>query len=208
MTIKRRDFTKMLGAAAITPAFISNARAANTWSFEANVCECCSCEIPCPCNFGLGTNMQCDGNRLIEIYKGSIGEHNLAGIRFVVVFEMGVWSRIYVDEALTDAQRAAFDEIFPIAFAGFANQALSIETVPISVTREDLIVKFKTPASQVEMSPVRGRDGGLITVDGLPNNAFYNYVQYQSVVHTHDGPTHNWSRKGTNGFTSRMIAAG
>lgn len=208
MTIKRRDFTKIIGVAAITPALLSKAHATNTWSFEANVSECCSCEIPCPCNFGLATKMQCDGNRLIEIYKGSIGDHNLTDIRFVVVFEMGVWSRIYVDEALTDEQRAAFDELFPIAFAGFANQALSIETVPISVAREDLIVKFQTPASQVEMSPVRGRDGGLITVDGLPNNAFYDYVQYQSVVHTHDGPEHNWSHKGTNGFTSRMIAAG
>lgn len=210
MTFKRRDFNKLLGAAALAPAFLSTrTQAQETWSLQANVAECCSCEIPCPCNFGLGTNMQCDGNRLIEIYQGSIGEHDLAGIRFVVTFEMGVWSRICVDENMSESQKDAFDAIFPIGFAGFASQARSIDTAAISVDRQDdLIIKFSTPVSTVEMSPVRGRDGGLITVDGLPYNAFYNYVQYQAVVHTHDGPEHNWSHKGTNGFTSRMIAKG
>ena len=210
MTIKRRDFNKMLGAAAIIPTLLGQkAHAETMWSLEANVAECCSCEIPCPCNFGLATKMRCDGNRLIEIYKGNAGDNDLMGIRFLVTFEMGVWSRIYVDESMTESQMDAFKTIFPLAFSGFSNQARSIETVPISVKRQDdLVIKYATPASEVEMKPVRGINGGLITVDGLPNNAFYDYVQYSSIVHTHNGPEHKWSHTGTNGFTSRMVASG
>lgn len=209
MTIKRRDFNKMLGAAAISQTFLSaQAQEAANWSFEANVAECCSCEIPCPCNFGLGTKLRCDGNRLIEIYKGHVGDIDLKGVRFLVSFEMGAWTRIYADENMSEGQMQAFDLILPLGFAGFKRLSRSIETVPMTVNRAEELITITTPASNVEMKPLRGMDGGLITVDGLPNNAFYDYVQYQSVVHTHQGPDREWSHTGTNGFTSRMIASG
>jgi len=208
MTIKRRDFNKMIGAAAITQTFLTQeVQAAPVWSLEANVAECCSCEIPCPCNFGLATSLQCDGNRLIEIYKGHVDDVDLKGVRFLVTFEMGAWTRIYVDESLSDSQMQAFNLILPLAFSGFKRLSRSIETVPISVIREDNLIKFSTPASKVEMKPLPGLDGDLITVSGLPNNAFYDYVQYQSVIHTHDGPDHKWSHTKTNGFTSRMLVS-
>lgn len=209
MTMKRRDFNKMLGAAAVAQTFLAKeVLGATNWSLEANVAECCCCEIPCPCNFGLPTSKRCDGNRLIEIYKGHVGDIDLAGVRFLVTFEMGKWSRIYVDETLNDNQMKAFDTILPLAFGGFSKQALSIERVPLTVSRTEKLIKFFTPASVVEMIPLPGMDGGLIKVEGLPNNAFYDYVQYQSVVHTHNGPDREWSHTKTNGFTSRMIASG
>ncbi|MBT5073663.1 MAG: DUF1326 domain-containing protein [Kordiimonadaceae bacterium] len=209
MTMKRRDFNKMIGAVAISQTFLSaEAQTVSNWSLEANVAECCSCEIPCPCNFGLGTKMRCDGNRLIEIYKGHVGDVDLKGVRFLVTFEMGVWTRIYVDETMSDDQMQAFDLILPLGFSGFKNQSLSIEKVPLSVTRQNGLIKYSAPASEVEMKPLKGMDGGQITVDGLPNNAFFDYVQYQSVVHTHEGPDQKWSHSGTNGFTSRMMASG
>jgi hypothetical protein len=70
------------------------------------------------------------------------------------------------------------------------------------------MVRFSTPASVVEMKPLAGLDGGQITVSGLPSNVFHDYVQYESVRHTHKGDDRNWSYSGTNGFTSRMIASG
>ena len=209
MAIKRRDFNKMIGAVALAQTFLTQKVHADTaWSLEANVAECCSCEIPCPCNFGLATKMQCDGNRLIEIYKGHFGDVDLAGVRFLVTFEMGVWSRIYVDDAMSESQKEAFKLIFPLGFAWFAKQARSIETVPLKVDRQENLIKFSTPVSNVEMKTLKGMDGGLITVNGLPNNAFYDYVQYVSVIHTHQGPEHQWSHTGTNGFTSKMLASG
>lgn len=209
--MKRRDFNNVLSAVAVAPSILASdreAKAASGWSLSANVAECCSCEIPCPCNFGRPTDLRCDGNRLIEIVEGQVDGANLAGIRFVVTFEMGKWTRIYVDDQLDDTQMDAFDTIMPLAFGWFIREARSVERVPLTVTRTSDKVAFSTPASSVEMTPLEGLDGARITVSGLPSNVFHDYVQYESVVHTHEGQGREWSYSGTNGFTSRMMASG
>jgi hypothetical protein len=208
--MKRRNFNRMLSAAALAPALLGktrNARAAGEYSFVADVAECCSCEIPCPCNFGRPTTLRCDGNRLIEIREGQVDDLDLAGVRFLVAFEMGQWTRIYLDDTLSDSQARAFDAILPLAFAGFQRGARATERVPLSVDRSADVIRFAVPESEVEMKPLRGLDGDLIRIDGLPSNAFYGYVQYESVRHIHTGPDRQWSHSGTNGFTSQMIAS-
>jgi len=207
--MKRRDFNNVLGAVAVAPAILGGGRAAEAaveWSLEANIAECCSCEIPCPCNFGRPTKLRCDGNRLIEIYAGQVGGASLAGVRFVSTFEMGQWTRLYVDEQLDDAQKNAFDAVLPLAFGGFLRLSRSVEQVPLTVERAEGMVAFSTPASEVEMKLLTGLDGGRITVSGLPSNVFHDYVQYESVKHTHKGEGREWSYAGTNGFTSKMVA--
>lgn len=209
--MRRRDFNSVLGAVAVAPAILGGARdakAAAEWSLEANIAECCSCEIPCPCNFGRPTELRCDGNRLIEIYAGQVDGADLAGIRFVSTFEMGQWTRIYVDDRLDSAQMDAFNAIMPLAFGGFLRLSRSVERVPFTIVRLDDLIAFSTPASEVEMKPLAGLDGGRITVSGLPSNVFHDYVQYESVKHTHKGQGREWSYSGTNGFTSRMVASG
>lgn len=209
--MKRRDFNNILGAVAVAPAILGHSRsaeAASTWTLVADVAECCSCEIPCPCNFGRPTKLRCDGNRLIEITSGQMDGAELAGIRFLVTFEMGKWTRIYVDDQLNDAQMETFDKLMPLAFAGFIGGARSVERVPLDVTRTNEKISISTPASMIEMKPLAGLDGAQIQITGLPSNAFHEYVQYESVVHTHEGTGRDWSYSGTNGFTSKMIASG
>jgi len=209
--MKRRDFNYLLGAAAIAPAMLAGARAARAagdWSLAANIAECCSCAIPCPCNFGRPTDKRCDGNRLIEIFEGNVGDRDLAGVRFLVTFEMGKWTKIYVDEALNAAQTEALNAIMPLAFAGFLRLSRSVERVPLEVVRGDDLIAFSAPQSAVEMKPLAGLDGGRIRIDGLPSPVFHDYVQYESVRHVHTGGEREWSHSGTNGFTSRMVASG
>lgn len=207
--MNRRDFSKILGAAAVTPAALSaaqNARAAPSWSFSADIAECCSCEIPCPCNFGRPTTSRCDGNRLIEIREGMLDDDELRGLRFLVTFEMGKWTRIYIDESLDDRQSRTLDTLLPLAFGGFLRLSRSVERVPLRVSRRDDLISFSTPASRVEMKPLAGLDGAAITISGLPSNVFHEYRQYESVTHVHEGRDRSWSHAGTNGFTSRMLA--
>jgi hypothetical protein len=208
--MKRRDFNYLLGAAAIAPAFLGKAKtaaAAAAWSLEAHVAECCSCEIPCPCNFGLPTDLRCDGNRLIEIYQGQVGGASLVGVRFLVTFEMGKWTRIYVDAKLDADQMTAYDAIMPLAFSGFLKASRSVERVPLSVVRTGDTITFSTPASEVEMKQLAGLDGEPIKISGLPSNVFHDYIQYESVRHIHKGPDREWSYSETNGFSSRMLAS-
>lgn len=208
--MNRRDLARLMGGLAVAAPMltrVNEAKAQGAWSLVANLAECCSCEIPCPCNFGRPTQLRCDGNRLIEIVEGHAGELSLAGVRFVVSFEMGKWTRIYADAAMDAAQKAGFDAILPLAFAGFQRGARSIEHVPVLVERSAGLIRFSTPASEVEMQPLVGLDGAPIRISGLPSNAFFDYVQYESVRHMHRDSEREWSYAGTNGFTSQMIAS-
>jgi hypothetical protein len=205
--MRRRKFSQILGAATIGPiALTATASVASAWTFTADIAECCSCDIPCPCNFGLPTSMRCDGNRLIEIEQGTLDGADLTGIRFLVTFEMGEWARIYADESLSTSQRRTFEMLLPLAFGHFHRQSRSLEYVPMTVTRSPELLSFSSPASQVTMKPLPGLEGEPIAIKGLPSNAFHDYVQYESVRHTHKSANREWSHSGTNGFTSKMIS--
>jgi hypothetical protein len=210
--MKRRTFTKrLLSAMAAVPALSSAgvfAAAGEQWALVADLAECCSCEIPCPCNFGRPTELRCDGNRLIQIREGHFEGEDLAGINFVVTFLMGNWTRIHIDESMSPAQFAAFEKMFPVAFAGFNRLARSRERVALNITRTDTTLSFTVPESRVEMKLLAGIDGNPITITGLPNPAYHNYVQYESVTHTHQSVDASWTYSGTNGFTSQMRVSG
>jgi len=207
--MNRRDFNLSLGAAAVGAALGGQAvlaAATPAWSLDADIAECCSCAIPCPCNFGHPTEKMCEGNRLIRITQGRVDGAALAGIDFLVSFSMRKWTRIYVSDALGEAQYAAFERILPLAFTKFAEISRGVERVRLSVTRDAQTIRFATPASRVEMKLVAGLDGAPIRITGLPSPVFHDYVQYESVVHEHVSDGARWSHSGTNGFTSRMIA--
>ncbi|MCB1748190.1 MAG: DUF1326 domain-containing protein [Gammaproteobacteria bacterium] len=207
--MNRREFAAALGVVATAPAVLSSARAfaAAAWALEADVAECCSCAIPCPCNFGRPTDKQCLGNRLVRITRGQVGGADLAGIAFLATFDMGKWVRIELDDSLDAAHSAAFEAVFPLAFEGFHKGTVARERVPLKVTAGAGTLAWSTPTSAVEMKRLAGLDGKPITIANLPSPAFYDYTQYESVVHRHDSAQGRFDFSGTNGFTSRMVVA-
>ena len=211
--MKRREFSKLLGAAAVAPVLSPLGRVMveerRAWSLVADVAECCSCEIPCECNFGRPEqDRACHGSRLIRIREGQLDGAPLAGINFVVTFYMGQWTRLYIDDSMSGAQFATLDRLLPVAFAGFDRGARVKERVPLNVEPGQGTLRFSVPESTVEMRLLPGLEGQPIRVTGLPNPAYQDYVQYESVVHTHNGPDETWSYSGTNGFQSVMRVSG
>lgn len=207
----RRQFGGLLLGAMGIPALHPRpliAQPNRRWSFTAAVAECCSCEIPCPCNFGRPTRDGCFGNRLIQFTSGDFEEESLAGAAFLVTFSMGQWTRIHIDESLSPGQAAALDALLPVAFRGFHTVARTIQRVPLSVQRTADTVRFSVPESTVEMKLMPGLNGEPIRVSNLPNTAYYDYIQYESVVHSHRSGDGDWSYSGTNGFTSEMRVSG
>ena len=211
----RRDFSKMLGVLAAAP-ILTPAKALageprpeprRRFEFRADIAECCSCDIPCSCNFGRPESV-CHGTRLIRIREGQLDGANLAGISFVVTFFMRNWTRIYVDDSLSATQMATLDRLLPEAFAGFDRPARVKARVPLTIAESSDTFRFSVPESTVEMKLFPGLDGIPIRITGLPNPAYHDYVQYESVVHTHNGPDERWSHVGTNGFQSVMRASG
>ncbi len=206
--MKRRQFNTLMGTAAAYPSLLlSEAMAASEpmWSFKADIAESCCCDISCPCNFGRPTERRCDGSRLVEITEGQIDGADLSGVSFVRTFEMGRWTKIYADETMSAEKKLAFEKLFPLAFRSHYKLLRSMEWVPLSVTRGKDMLRFEVPASVVEIKLLRGMDGKPIKIFGLPSPVFYDYVQYESVVHKHKSKEAEFSYSGTNGFTSKMV---
>lgn len=179
-----------------------------SWQLSATVAESCSCTISCPCNFGGRPNrMPCEGNRMISIDAGRYGDTDLAGVQFLVTFEMGTWSKIYLTDKVTPAQERAVNALLPIAFAGFHKTMLSMSKVPVTMEITDSRVRFTTPESSVDMEVVRGFNGQAIRILNLPSQQLQDYTQFRSVSHTHTSATHTWKHSGTNGFVSKYTAA-
>ena len=188
-----------------TPA--AQQTAAPDWHITATVAESCSCAVSCSCNFGGNPNrMPCEGNRLISIAKGHFGDVDLAGVAFLVTFEMRSWSKIYVSDKVSDKQNAAVEALLPIAFAGFRNGMLSLQKAPITMEITDTRVRFSGPESSVDMEVMKGFGGKPVKIMNLPNPAYQDYTQFKSVTHKHESQGHSWSHSGTNGFTSTMDA--
>jgi hypothetical protein len=178
------------------------------WQLSATVAESCSCVVACPCNFGgEPSRMPCEGNRIISIEKGRYGDVDLAGVQFLVTFNMRTWSKIYVSDKVSEAQTKAVEALLPLAFAGFHKGMLSFTKAPITMEVTDTRVRFAGPESSVDMEIMRGFNGRAVKVLNLPSAAFQDYTQYRSVTHRHASQAHSFSHTGTNGFTSRMEAA-
>ena len=177
------------------------------WHLTATVAESCSCTISCPCNFGGEPNRNpCEGNRLIAIKSGHFEGTDLAGVSFIVTFNMRNWSKIYLSDKVTAPQEKAVEALLPIAFAGFHRGMLSFTKAPITMDITEKRVRFSGPESAVDMEVMSGFGGKPVKVMNLPNPAYQDYTQYKSVVHTHASDKATWSHKGTNGFTSTMEA--
>ncbi|MGE0814645.1 MAG: DUF1326 domain-containing protein [Vicinamibacterales bacterium] len=174
-----------------------------SWQLTATVAESCSCTISCPCNFGGRPNRTpCEGNRMIAIDSGHYGDTDLAGVQFLVTFEMGSWSKIYVSDTVSPAQERAVEALLPLAFAGFHKGMLSFSKVPITMEITDARVRFSTPESAVDMEVVRGFNGQAIKILNLPGAALQNYTQFKSISHEHHSSKATWKHSGTNGFVS------
>ena len=177
------------------------------WHLVATVAESCSCTVSCPCNFGgEPTRNPCEGNRLIAIRSGHYEGTDLAGVSFLVTFNMRNWSKIYLSDKVSDQQGKAVEALLPIAFAGFHRGMLSFTKAPITMDITEKRVRFSGPESSVEMDVLSGFGGKPVKVLNLPSPVFQDYTQYTSVSHTHASDKATWSHSGTNGFTSTMEA--
>jgi hypothetical protein len=144
---------------------------------------------------------------MISIDSGRYGDTDLSGVQFLVTFEMGSWSKIYLTDKVTPAQEKAVNALLPIAFAGFHKTMLSMSKVPVTMEVTDSRVRFTTPESSVDMEVVRGFNGQAIRILNLPSQQLQDYTQFRSVSHTHTSASHSWKHSGTNGFLSKYTAA-
>ena len=192
---------------AVAPSQAAPQNAAPDWHITATVAESCSCSISCPCNFGgRPSHDPCQGNRLISITKGHVGDVDLSGVSFLVSWELGAWTDVTVSDKVTAAQSGALATVLPLAFSSLRQNLPPISKGPITVEMTESRVRFSTPDSTVDMQVMKGFGDKPVKVLNLPNPLFQDYTQYRSVVHQHSNGDHKFSHTGTNGFTSTWDA--
>ena len=194
----------LVSALCLTVLVVPSRAQTPNWHLTATVAESCSCSVSCPCNFGgEPSHMPCEGNRMISIDTGHYQEVDLSGVQVLVTFHMRTWSKIYVSDKVSDRQMKAVESLLPLAFAGFQKGMLSFTKAPITMETTPTRVRFSGPESSVDMEVMKGYNGQAVKILNLPAAVFQDYTQFRSVSHTHTSASHNWSHKGTNGFTSK-----
>lgn len=182
--------------------------AAAEWHISATLLEACSCTVSCPCNFGgKPSHDPCQGNRMISINKGHVGEVDLAGVSFLITWDLSSWSKIYVSDTVTDAQERALETtVLPAAWGQFRRGTVPVAKVPLTIQVSEERVRFSSPESSVDMEVMKGPGHKPVKILNLPNPYFQDYTQYRSVVHRHTEGDHSFSHSGTNGLTSTWEA--
>lgn len=185
---------------------------AQKWSIDVDYAESCECDAPCPCLIGNDpTHRQCTGNSIIIIKKGYLDTVNIDGLKMYVTFELGEWSKVYVDPTARQAQIEALKKILtqpgtvPFLFEG---KLLSLEKVPVMVTTTDSTFSYSVPDSYTQIKYLKGKDGKPVSLQNLRSNFASNNKLAQSVKLEHTGDDKAFSYSGTHGMVTHFTASG
>ena len=126
------------------------------WNLTAQLVETCSCNMLCPCWFGVAELMimdqgWCASALLFVISQGASADIDLTGCKVALAFDLpgptlfdgnGV-ARLYIDESATAGQRRELEAIFQGArggpmeiLAGLMSRWLPVRTTKIQVQED------------------------------------------------------------------------
>jgi hypothetical protein len=190
----------------------TNLNAQPTWAIDADYAESCECNVPCPCLLGLDpSHRQCTGNSIVMIKKGHYDTVAVDGLKMYVTFELNNWTKVYVDQSATQAQVDALMKLLKeprtVAFL-FKGKILSVEKVPVSVTKTDSSFTYSVPASYTQIKYLKGKDGKPVSLQNLKSNFTSNNMLCKSVKLEHTGDDKAFSFADTHGLVSNFSAAG
>lgn len=185
---------------------------AQTWAIDADYAESCECNVPCPCILGREpSHRQCTGNSIVIIKKGHYDSVNVDGLKLYMTFELGNWTKVYVDQSATQAQIDALMKLLKqprtVAFF-FEGKVLSVEKVPVSVSNTDSTFTYSIPVSYTQIERLKGKDGNPVSLQNLKSNFLSNNVLYKSIKLEHTGDDKAFSFSDTHGLVSHFNASG
>jgi hypothetical protein len=158
-----------------------------TWSFKGQLYESCSCNMFCPCWFGVSELMimdkgWCDGTIGFRIKEGDADGVRVDGREVVVavhfpgptLFDGDATARLFIDDGADHAQRDALESIFhgerggPMEMiAGLVSDWLPTKTATIRVADEgDTVTIAADGVGELKNSLLRDQEGNSFTLRG------------------------------------------
>ncbi len=184
---------------------------AQSWSIEAQYAESCSCNVPCPCLLGLDpTYGYCRGNSVVSIIHGHYDSVSVDGLKIMFTFDLGNWTKIYVDERATKAQEDAILNILhepgTVSFF-FDGKILSVEKAPVTIESSDTTFTYFVPKSFASLRYLVGKNGKPISFQNLKGNFDADNKLCQSIDNYHKGDSTAFDYVGRHGMVSHFIAS-
>ena len=212
-------------AAAATSPVPAGAKPAADWQMNATAIEACSCPMFCQCYFNTkpaghhehgGQEAHfCRANLAYKINQGHYGATNLAGAKFWLVNDLGGdfsqghmdWNVLYMDKALTPAQRTAVQDIvghlFPVTWNSNNVAEASIDTWEFNDTSAHATMDGgKTAEVKLVRTASANGPGPVVLKNvrywGAPRND--GFIMMPNEVEAYRVGPKKFEYKGTNGF--------
>lgn len=182
------------------------------WAIDATYGESCSCESVCPCIGGPGAMpAACIGNNVIAIKSGHYDGVNLEGLKVMMAFSLGNWSKVYIDERATAAQEDALLKLLwkiPILRGYLTQQKGAIQHATIQVIAKDSSFTYSVPNSYAKINYIfLGADSTLSLKDLSPNDILFHNSLGLSEKNVHTGDKYAFEYQKKNGVVSHFKAS-
>jgi len=134
----------LLGFSPLSSAHAQNAdqNAQTKWHLSGDLCEACTCGVPCPCNFGANpTHPYCYALFSLDIKEGNYGDVSLNGLHLAGA-GASKGMILYADDTATKEQQAALKAIAKTLYGKMlkANNIKSAKDAPPDMR----LIAFKT----------------------------------------------------------------
>jgi len=158
------------------------------WRLSGRLVDCCSCNLPCPCAFGLGDPHRgwCSGALTSHIEEGFSGETSLSGKTVIWAVDLpGAFAdgngtvRLYIDDTATPEQQRELETIFmgkrggpwEVVADAVVSKWLRTRMLPISIQFGSQIDIRAGDVGRVSLAPLASATGDAVKIINPPGFA-------------------------------------
>ena len=178
------------------------------WNLSGQMIETCSCNMLCPCWYGVKELMVmdqgwCGGPMLFRLKDGSFGEVDLGGTTVIfgyffpgpTLYDGHGTGRLYIDESATSAQVEALEEIMqgkkggPMeVIGGLVSAWLPTRTVKIDVQEADGEVDAIVDGlGEIHSKRLKNEAGVVMTMQNVGFGEVFQFADHTAELAPADG---------------------
>ena len=165
-----------------------------TWNLRGQVVETCSCNMLCPCWYGVKELMVmdrgwCNTTQWYAIESGQSADVELAGRTVVLtmdfpgptLFDGNGTGRLYIDDGASAEQRRELEAIFqgksggaPALFSQIVSNWLPTKQARIEIDKGDKVTARIAGIGHIESNLLKDESGRIMTTQNVGFASFFN----------------------------------
>jgi hypothetical protein len=151
------------------------------WNLSGRLIDCCSCNLACPCAFGLAEPDRgwCSGSLTSDIQEGNSGGLSLTGTRVIWAVDLpgdfasgNGTARLYIDDSATAEQQGELEAIFmgkrggpwELVADAIVSKWLPTRAIPIAIHFDKEIEINARDVGRVRLAPLVSAAGEPVKI--------------------------------------------